>query len=75
MAFFMSSVIWVLSDIFDPRAVSGTEMKKGLTCRPDQDIQKGYQYILGGSCWLRRRLCWRFTAAASLRLRSWVGFS
>lgn len=35
----------------------------------------GYQYILGGSCWLRRRFCKRLAAAAFLRLRSVVGFS
>ena len=34
-----------------------------------------YQYIFGGSVWLRRRFCRRFTAAAFLRLRSVVGFS
>lgn len=33
------------------------------------------QYSFGGSIWLRRRLWLRFTAAASLRLRSAVGFS
>ena len=33
------------------------------------------EYSFCGSIWLRRRLWWRFTAAASLRLRSDVGFS
>ena len=35
----------------------------------------GYRYSFGGSTWLRRRLWWRLMAAASLRLRSAVGFS
>ena len=33
------------------------------------------QYMRLGSCMLRMRLKWRFTAAAFLRLRSAVGFS
>ena len=33
------------------------------------------QYSFFGSCMLRTRLKWRFTAAAFLRLRSAVGFS
>lgn len=33
------------------------------------------QYSFLGSCMLRTRLRWRFTAAAFLRLRSAVGFS
>ncbi len=38
-------------------------------------VRRAAQYIFGGSVWLRSRLWVRFTAAASLRLRSVVGFS
>ncbi len=43
--------------------------------KPCDDAGLDDQYSFGGRVWLRSRLWWRFTAAASLRLRSAVGFS
>ena len=60
-------------------ASSGKPMKEARSGVPRGLCQVGRmtaaQYSFLGSCMLRTRLKWRFTAAAFLRLRSAVGFS
>ena len=77
MAVFMSSVMRSLRVM---AVLAGAKMTKARDGVPrvagfGRPARGRAQYSFFGSCMLRTRLKWRFTAAAFLRLRSAVGFS